>query len=287
MKKWSHTSRDHRWKYCVSCELLLILAALITLAGCQSISAAPSNSSSQPTVENKTISFGSVPVGTSKSLTATATNTAKAAVTVASAASVVAQVSLSQASLTPPSLTRPALPVRVAGGQNAALSISFARSATVTSAASFAFTSAVSNTPATVSFSVTGTGFSVNGLNHPVTLAAGKGMTFNVTFTPQSAGNASGNLAVASTASNQILNISLFGTGTPTSVIGTPAGQLVVSPTSMTLGNVADGTSTNLPASLSATGASVTVSSIDLSSSEFTLSGISFPATIRAGQTVP
>ena len=61
MKKWPHTSRDRRWKYCVTYELLLILAALITLAGCQSISAAPSN---PPTTPNSAVSFGSVPVET-------------------------------------------------------------------------------------------------------------------------------------------------------------------------------------------------------------------------------
>ena len=273
MKQWPEASCDRRWKYRVSCGLLLVLAALITLAGCQSISAAPSN---QPTEQSNAVSFGSVPVGTSKSLTATTTNNAKATVTLASTTSVA-----KQASLIAPSVTHPAPPVRVAGGQS--ISISFTPSAT----GSFAITSDGSNIPVTVSFSVTGTGFSVNGLNHPVTLTAGEGMTFNVTFAPQSAGNASGNLAVVSTASNQILNIPLSGTGTPVSVTGPPTGQLVVSPTSMTLGNVAVGNSSNLPASLSATGASVTVSSIDLSSSEFTLSGISFPTTIRAGQSVP
>ena len=54
MKKWPHTSRDRRWKYCVTYELLLILAALSTLAGCQSISAAPSN---PPTTPNSAVTF--------------------------------------------------------------------------------------------------------------------------------------------------------------------------------------------------------------------------------------
>ena len=132
--------------------------------------------------------FGSVPVGDSKSLTATATNTANTAVTVASVATTSSQLSLAQAFLTPPSVTHPVLPVTVTGGQNVTLSISFARSATVTSAASFAFTSAVSTAPATVSLSVTGTGFRVNGLDHPVTLGAGESLKFNVTFTPSSLG---------------------------------------------------------------------------------------------------
>ena len=122
---------------------------------------------------------------------------------------------------------------------------------------------------------VTGTGFTVNGLNPPVTLTSGESVTFSVIFTPPSTGSASGNLAIASNASNPTLNIPLSGTGTPT-------GQLGVSP-SLAFGNVVVGTSANLPATLSATGASVTVSSVNLSSSEFTLSGISFPTTITAG----
>jgi hypothetical protein len=56
-----------------------------------------------------------------------------------------------------------------------------------------------------LSLFVTGTEFSVNGLNHPVTLAAGESVTFSVIFTPQSAGNASGNLVIAS---NQNINCS-------------------------------------------------------------------------------
>ena len=126
---------------------------------------------------------------------------------------------------------------------------------------------------------VTGTGFSVSGLNPPVTLTSGQSLTFSVIFTPQSAGSASGNLAITSNASNPTLNIPLSGTGTAT-------GQLAVSPTSLAFGSVVVGTSANLAATLAATGASVTVSSLNLSSSEFTLSGISAPATITPGNNV-
>jgi len=126
---------------------------------------------------------------------------------------------------------------------------------------------------------VTGAGFSLSGLTSPVTLTSGQSVTFNVVFAPQSAASASGNLAIASNASNPTLNIPLSGTGTPD-------GQLGVSP-SLAFGSVVVGTSANLPATLSATGASVTISSVDLSSSEFTLSGISFPVTVAAGSSLP
>jgi hypothetical protein len=126
---------------------------------------------------------------------------------------------------------------------------------------------------------VTSTAFSVTGLNPPVILTSGQSITFSVIFTPSSAGSASGNLAVASNASNRTLNIPLSGTGTA-------AGQLAVTPANLAFGNVVVTTSANLPATLSATGASVTVTSANVSSSEFTLSGLSFPVTIPAGNNV-
>ena len=126
---------------------------------------------------------------------------------------------------------------------------------------------------------VTGTAFSVTGLNPPVILTSGQSITFSVIFTPSSAGSPSGNLAVPSNASNPTLNIPLSGTGTA-------AGQLAVTPAGLAFGNVVVATSANLPATLSATGASVTVTSANVSSSEFALSGLSFPVTITAGKNV-
>jgi len=126
---------------------------------------------------------------------------------------------------------------------------------------------------------VTGTGFSVSGLNPPVTLNSGQSVTFSVIFAPQSATTVSGNLAITSNASNPTLNIPLSGTGTA-------PGTLSVNPTGLGFGSVAVGASANLQASLNAAGASVTVSSVNVSSSEFTVSGISFPATITAGNSL-
>lgn len=68
---------------------------------------------------------------------------------------------------------------------------------------------------------------------------------------------------------------------------GTVAGQLAVSPTGLSFGNVVVGSSAALNGSLTASGASVTVSSASLSNSEFALSGISLPATLAAGQSTP
>jgi hypothetical protein len=68
---------------------------------------------------------------------------------------------------------------------------------------------------------------------------------------------------------------------------GTAQGQLTLIPTALNFGNATVGTSVSQTSSLSAGGASVTVSSASLSSAEFSLTGISFPVTIAAGQSVP
>jgi len=124
---------------------------------------------------------------------------------------------------------------------------------------------------------LTGAAFSVSGLTLPLTLTANQSVTFTATFTPASAGAATGSLSVVSNASNSPLNIALSGTGTS-------AGTLAVSPTTLSFGSVVVGSSSPLSGSLTASGASVTVSSASINSSEFVLSGISLPATIPAGQ---
>jgi len=123
---------------------------------------------------------------------------------------------------------------------------------------------------------VTGSGFSVSGFTPPLTLTAGQSYTFSVIFAPQSAGSATGSISIASNASDSTLVIPLSGTATA-------AGQLAVTPTPLNFSNVVVGTSANLPGSLNASGSSVTVTSANSSNAEFTLSGISLPVTIQAG----
>ncbi len=135
-----------------------------------------------------------------------------------------------------------------------------------------------SNSNVTISqATVTGTGFSISGLSLPLTLTAGQSVTFNAAFTPQSSSSASGNISVASNATNPTLTVSLSGTGTA-------AGQLSVAPATLNFGSVVVGASATLTGTLSASGSSVTVSSATSSSPEFVLSAISFPLTIAAGQ---
>jgi ASPM-SPD-2-Hydin domain-containing protein len=119
----------------------------------------------------------------------------------------------------------------------------------------------------------TGGQFVVSGPSLPLTLAAGQSVTFNVTFTPQSAGTVGGTLFVTSPA----LIVPLSGTGIT-------SGQLVVAPAPLNFGSVTIGKTGTEPITISAVGASVTVSSASSSSSQFSLNGVSLPLTIPAGQ---
>lgn len=120
-----------------------------------------------------------------------------------------------------------------------------------------------------------GKGFSTSGPTMPLILAAGQSVTVDVTFTPQAAGTTGGSVFVG----GATLAIPLTGTGTA-------PGQLVIAPAPLNFGDVAVGTTATQAITMSATGASLTVSSAASSSSQFVLDGASFPFTIPAGQSV-
>ena len=129
---------------------------------------------------------------------------------------------------------------------------------------------------------IAGTGFSMSGLTPPLLLTPGQHYTFTVTFTPPSPANDSGNVSIVSDASNPNLGIPLSGTGTPV-----PQGQLAVAPANIDFGNVIVGTNAQQTGTLTASGASVIVSSDKVIGSAFSVSGLpSFPITIPAGQHV-
>ena len=121
----------------------------------------------------------------------------------------------------------------------------------------------------------TGSGFSVSGPALPITLNGGQSITLRLTFAPQSAGMSGGSLFVPSPA----LNVPLSGTGTTTT-----AGKLTIAPALVSFGDVNVGATGIQAITLSASGASVTVSSDASSNSQFVLNGASLPFTIAAGQ---
>ncbi len=125
----------------------------------------------------------------------------------------------------------------------------------------------------------TGSGFSVSGASFPLTLNAGQSATLNVSFAPRSAGTVGGSLFVSGVG----LTVPLTGTGGGTTAAG---GSLTLAPTLVNFGSVPKGTTQTLPMTISATGASVIVSSASSSSSQFVLQGASFPMTLAAGQSL-
>lgn len=126
----------------------------------------------------------------------------------------------------------------------------------------------------------TGSGFNVNGLSLPLTLSAGHSVTFGVTFAPLSAGSAIGSILISSDASNAALAVPLSGAGTA-------QGQLTVTPASADFGTVTLGSRKTQTGTLFASGSSVTLSSASMTGTEFLLSGIAFPLTLSAGQSMP
>jgi hypothetical protein len=136
-------------------------------------------------------------------------------------------------------------------------------------------------TPLTVlSAASTGTEFGLNGLDLPLTLAAGESFTFGISFAPQTNGRVDESISIVSEAPNQTLTIQVSGTGRAT-------GQLQVTPSTIDFGDASVGSTDTQKAQLTATGADVTVSSATTSSKNFQLNGSAFPFTIPAGHTVP
>jgi hypothetical protein len=124
----------------------------------------------------------------------------------------------------------------------------------------------------------TGTGFSVSGLTLPLTLPAGQSQPFSVTFTPQSAGTASGNLAIVNTGSVATVNIALSG-GAQT------AGVITPSPSSLNFGSVQIGNNQALPMTLTNSGGTtVTVTQVNPTGTSFSVTGLSLPLMLTAGQ---
>ena len=296
----------------------MIASGLLLLAGCQNLSGG-SNGGGSVGVTSATLNFGTVAIGSSKTLPDALTNNTSAAVTISSIQGLGSGFQL----------TGITVPLVLAAGQSAPFNVTYqpttagdptttisfvapnaqalaSLSATATAVtpgtlaanpASLAFGSVAVGDNSSLSETLTNTGgssvtittvtasaaaFTLGPLTLPATLTTNQSVTFTVTFTPTTTGAASGSLSVVSNASNSPLSIALSGTGTTAA-----AGTLAVSPTTLSFGSVIDGSSSPLTGKLSATGAAVKVSSESITganSGDFVLSGISLPVTIPAGQ---
>src|SRR5580692_4513654 len=123
-----------------------------------------------------------------------------------------------------------------------------------------------------------GTGFSVSGFTAG-TLVPGATMSFSVTFAPATVGSFPGTVTVTSNASNPSLSIALSGTAE-----GAPA-VLTASPTSLTYTNITVGQSSSQTETIKNTGGtSATISAVAATGTGFSISGITPPVTLTAGQ---
>ncbi len=298
----------------------LLLFAVGSLVGCQGVSSGGNSTSpiGSLSLGSASLSFGNVTPGSSKTLSVTATNSGSASVTISSATISTKYFSLTSPGLptTLPAGQSANLSVQFAPASAG----SFSATATITSNASDTLTTlvlsgtgtangqlapsqasedfgtvtvgntqtlaeTVTNTgglSVTISqVGISGTGFSLSGITAPVTLGAGQSMGFNVSFAPQSAASASGNVTITSDATNPTLTIPLSGTGT------TAVGQLTVNPGTLDLGSVVAGASGTASGSLAATGANVTVTAASTNNSVFSVGSLSLPVMIPAGQSAP
>lgn len=273
--------------------------------------------SGQLTSSPTTLGFGNVQIGSSQTLAETITNSGGAAVTISAASATGSGFSASGMSM--PTTLNPGQSASLnitfaptssssasgnlaitSNASNSALNVPLSGTGTTpgqitTSPASLSFGNVATGSTSTLAETLTnsggaaltisqitprGTGFSVSGINLPLTLAAAQSVSFNASFAPPSAGSDSGSLGITSTGSNPNSSVSLTGTGTSVS------GQLAVAPASVNFANVTVGTTQSQTGTLSASGAAVTVSSLGVSGSQFSASGLTLPVTVAAGTSV-
>jgi hypothetical protein len=316
------TMAMRRYRRYIPCwQALAIVLTLASLTGCQGVSgASPSNQQPAQTgtlaLDTPSLSFGSVLIGHSSSLSVRASNSGTASLTISAA----------QASAPEFSQSAPALPLTVAAGQSVTLSVTFSPSAAGDVTGTISIVSNASNgavsmslsgngvapgsitaNPASLAFgsvalgnsqqesstltnnggtsvtisqaAISGTGFTLSGLASPVTLSAGQSANFTVTFAPQSAASVTGNVTITSNAPNPTLTVPLSGTGSASS------GSLSANPTSLSFGSVQVGNSQTLSEVLTNTGGSnVVISQDTISGSGFSVSGFTSPLTLTPGQ---
>jgi len=117
----------------------------------------------------------------------------------------------------------------------------------------------------------------------PFTLSAGASRALSVKFAPTAPGWAGGLAGFTSNASNSDLPFELTGTGQKSAAV---PGQLSITPAPLNFGGVPVGTTQTQSITMSASGATVMVTSDSSSNSQFVLDGVTLPLTISAGQSL-
>jgi hypothetical protein len=127
--------------------------------------------------------------------------------------------------------------------------------------------------------SATAAGVTITGMSFPLVIGAGKQATFDVVFSPKSAGALSGQISIMSDISSSPDKVSLSGTGMAATAL------LTTNASSLNFGNVGVGKSSTLSVVLTNAGNSnVTVSKVTVSGAPYSTSGVSAGLILSPGQ---
>lgn len=127
---------------------------------------------------------------------------------------------------------------------------------------------------------LTGSGYSVDGLKLPKTINAGQTLAFTIEFSPTKTGNVSGSLRVMSNAANRTLTVPLYGDGVTSQALG----YATASPMIAQFGNVPVGTENTEIIDVKNTGDNTfSITSVTESGTGFLVSGISTPVPVAPG----
>ena len=287
-----------------SFPFLLMIFGMVVTSGCVGLTGKPNIIPSIAlAVTPNPVDFGSVMVGSSASQTLTVTNSGQGKFTLTTVSASGPGFSISGLSA----------PQTLASGQSVSLTVAFKPTIAgqesgnisvaigsqgpqlVGSLNGAGSTTALSVTPSVVSFgnvnvgspvnqslrltnsssasvaiksvSATGIGFGISGLTTPQTLTPNESVNFTAEFNPKTAGNETGAISIGTAGTP--LTVGLNGAGVSS------ASQLVASATSLSFGSVTIGDAPTQQVTLKNTGnASADISSVSLTGSSYTLSGV-------------
>lgn len=127
-----------------------------------------------------------------------------------------------------------------------------------------------------------GSGFSVQGMGVPLTILGGGSTSFKVEFAPGTAGAANGSIVLTTDGNNPPVIIALSGNGTETET----KASITASPSSENFGDVVVGSDATVHVQLKVAGpAPIKISEVSTTGTGFSISGLTVPSTIKAGET--
>jgi len=139
-----------------------------------------------------------------------------------------------------------------------------------------------SNTLVITSISVPEGAFALGDFPLPADIAPGASVLLPAMFAPTALGYTEAVLTLTNSGTDPELAIDVTGNGVANANL-----RLGISPPTLNFGDVAVGSTATLPAILTATNGSITISSDRSTSSDFTILGLTLPITISAGATLP